>query len=310
MGEVAHIAAVGEDREFGDVRLGLLGADDLDRHEAFAHAGLVFGQPHVEFRRLALEQPFQLAVGLRPHLGDRRLRGAQDDGAAHHLRAPEERLQLSGADKAAFLVRSLVDMPAEVLVAIVGGVVVALRHPGHPVPIVEIHGNDQLARLQVPQPQRLVVAAREKQIGALHGSHGVDCAGVATRKFAGKGTGLAVILDQRSVVAAGDQLLAAIDEREGSMLVAVGGVVFDPLEHRSVANDFEDGVDQIVPAAGRDCQRPGTGRVHRAAKSLRVGLRRQGLRVLEVAFLRRQAEHALQGARHFGTGVEIPAVVL
>ena len=131
------------------------------------HALLVFGEPHVEFRRLALEQPLQLVVDARPHLAHRLPGALQDDRPAHHLRAPEIFLELAGADEAAFLVAPLVDMPADQLVAFVGGVVVALRHPDHEFLAGKEHADDQLARLQVPQPERLVGAAGDHQAGLL-----------------------------------------------------------------------------------------------------------------------------------------------
>ena len=167
--------------------------------------------------------------------------------------------------------------------------------------------DDQLARLQVPQPDRLVGAAGDHQAGLLGNRDRIDLAGVAADELARELGGRAVILDQRAVIAAGDQARAVADQREGGMQIAVGGVVLDLL--RPACRPWlisSDGILQIRP-----CRRPRPASVqpladeHGAAEARGIALERRG--VLEEAVGRRQVELHRELAHHLRAGDAVRA---
>ena len=85
--------------------------------------------------------------------------------------------QLVGADVVGRVLGSLVDLPADDLVGAWRARVVALRRPHHPLAVAAVEqGDDQLARLEVPEADGLVVAAGDQQPAIGRGRHRPDVA--------------------------------------------------------------------------------------------------------------------------------------
>ena len=174
------------------------------------------------------------------------LRIARDLGR-DEIRPVQGFAQLPGGDVAGFLVRPLVDLPAHDAVRAGRAGVEAFGRPHHPFAVrAAEQGDEQLARLEVPQPHRLVVRARDEKAAIGRGRDGPDIALMAHE--IAELVARAVIGGEHAIAAARDDGFAIGRETIGPVPIAIRGVAGDGGNRAPVLRDVENGVVAIGAA--------------------------------------------------------------
>lgn len=154
-----------------------------------------------------------LGIGLLHGLDD--AAGLQQ--AVQDVRSIERLAQLRGGEELGGLVFAPIDVPANQPFSRRTGRVIALRRPSHPVIPPDKHAQQQLRRLEIPQPKRLVVRAGEQEATIRADGHGPDDARVpdelvnfpAAGRVVQRQAELGADDDSPAAAAAGDEGVAA-----------------------------------------------------------------------------------------------------